>query len=222
VTSGAILHFCVEPYLRILLICFARGNPALPNEWFTTSILPTFALAFLPSYFTRLEEICLWSYHDNADTAVLALRFLLKIWPQQCSRKVPLFLRHIPVIVANLTDREIPRVMERLWTSIAACLVSEHAATAMAAKSIIISHREIFERFTPWAKKVSGIVMPALLASKSAWHRGQNALTDEAIGVLRGFDPGSFEEGALSETVENREWYRKLKVQLWAEILELV
>jgi hypothetical protein len=219
-TSGVAPHFCLERYFRILLFFFSSGTPPPHPAWFGARVLPAFALGFLPSYFSALEDLCGWAYRQNSENAVRALRHLLSVWPRTLSGKLPFFLKHIPSVVASLPASELPRLVTPLFVNIAQCIASDHAATATGAIKLITEYRAFLPKFKPFARVVAALLHPALTEATGAWHQMGNLQADLALEILRTFDGDAFE--AVSRKTTDEDPDDKMRWEVWRRLAGVV
>jgi serine/threonine-protein phosphatase 2A regulatory subunit B' len=219
-TSDVIGHYCLERYFRILLFFFSSGTQPPQPSWFTARILPAFEVVFLPSYFGALEDLCAWAYRQSSDNAARAMRHLLKVWPRTLSAKLPLFLKHVPAVVASLPEAELSTVVAPLFANIAHCIASDHSATATSAIKMITESLDVLTKFRPFAVTVVGLLHPAITQATGAWHQMGNLQAHLALEILRTFDGDAFE--AVARKTGEDETDDKVKWETWRRIAAVV
>jgi hypothetical protein len=205
----------------MLLFFFSSETPPPHPSWFAARILPAFAVAFLPSYFSALEDLCAWAYRQSSDNAARAMRRLLAVWPRTLSGKLPFFLRHVPALVASLPEAELPTVVAPLFVNIAHCIASDHAATATSAIKLITEYRAFLTKFRPFAATFARLLHPALTEATGAWHQAGNLQADLALEILRTFDGDAFED-VSRKTGGGDEGDEKVRWEVWRRIAAVV
>lgn len=191
--EGKTTYFCVSSCLKFILNYFKQpiSNVTSP-EIFEFKIFPLFSSYFLSEFYQNLNVICTMFYglFDNLSSS--SLRYLLSHWPETHTSKQIVYVRHISVIVQDMSSEKLKQFLKPLLKRFEKCLHSSNFKIIAAALQDITNPSFLFQ-FSSFSEKVISSLYPSLSNLIDYWHPDVRNKIEPAIDFLSQMNPSYFE-----------------------------